>query len=197
MPGLEEIEHYLHGIWRLMRNRADGFQWLDTSADGFWRSFWAIPYAVPALAVSWASYRALFLQTSEAADAGVGFVLRLALIDVASWIVPLVIVALAARTLGIERHFARFVVATNWLGALTAYALALPSLLRLVLSDTSIVIALVSLGVFILTIVLLYRVTRLSFEGDAMNAAIVTVGMILFSILLTGLLQHALGVALP
>ena len=89
MPGLEEVEAYVHGIFLLARNRAEGFKWLDISADGFWRSFWSIAYAVPALAVSWASYRALFLQAAGSGGAaGPGFVLRLALIDVATWVAP-------------------------------------------------------------------------------------------------------------
>lgn len=198
MPGLEEVEHYLHGVILLACNRKDGFLWLDISADGFWRSFWAIVYAAPALAVSWASYRTLYLQSAanDQETAGIGFIASLALIDVVSWIAPLVVVGFAARPLAIERHFARFVVATNWLGALTAYALAVPSLLRLVVSDTSIVITLASLAVFIATILLLYRVIRLCFDGDGMNAAIVTIGMVIFSIMLTGLLQQALGVAI-
>ncbi len=197
MPGLEEVEAYVHGILLLARNRAEGFKWLDISADGFWRSFWSIAYAVPALSVSWASYRAVFLQSAGgAASAGPGFVLRLAAIDVVTWIAPLVVVGLAARPLGIQRCFGRFVIATNWLGTVSAYALALPSLLRIVVDDTSVVVTVASIAVFIVTILLLYRVTRLAFDGEATTAAIVTIGTIIFSIMLTGLLQQALGVAI-
>ena len=197
MPGLEEVEAYVHGILLLARNRADGFKWLDISADGFWRSFWSIAYAVPALAVSWAGYRALFLQAAgSGGTAGPGFVLRLALIDVVTWVAPLVLVALAARPLGIQRSFGRFVIATNWLGTVTAYALALPSLLRMALGDSSLVVAVASIVVFVATVLLLYRISRLAFDGDGMTAAIVTTGTIIFSIMLTGLLQQALGVAI-
>lgn len=198
MPGLEEVEAYVHGIYLLARNRAEGFKWLDISADGFWRSFWSILYAVPALAVSWASYRAVFLQASgSGGTAGPGFVLRLALIDVVTWVAPLVLVGVVAKPLGIARSFGRFVIATNWLGSVTAYMLALPSLLRTVFEGTSPVIAAASVAVFIVTILLLYRVTRLAFDGDGMTAAVVTIGTIIFSIALTGLLQQALGVAIP
>lgn len=197
MPGLEDVEAYVEGIILLARNRSEGFKWLDLSADGFWRSFAAILYAVPALAVSWASYRRLFLRAADAGEtAGVGFVLKLAAIDVVTWVAPLVVIGLAAKALGIQKHFGRFVIATNWLGAVTAYALAVPSVLRLFLDDTSIVITLFSLAIFIATVLLLYRVTRLSFDGDGMTAAIVTIGTIIFSIMLTGLLQQLFGVAI-
>lgn len=199
MPGMEEVVGYVEGVLLLARNRTEGFKWLDLSADGFWRSFAAIAYAVPALAVSWASYRRLFLQQADPASgatAGFDFVLRLALIDVLTWVLPLIVVALAAKPLGVRRHFGRFVIATNWLGAVTAYALALPSLLRLFFDDTSMVITVLSLAVFLGTIWLLYRVTRLSFEGDGMTAAIVTIGTIILSVMLTGFLQQLFGVAI-
>ena len=197
MPGLEEVDAYVHGILLLARNRAEGFKWLDISADGFWRSFWSIAYAVPALAVSWASYRALYLQAAGSGGAaGPGFVLRLALIDVVTWIAPLVLIAVVAKPLGIQRSFGRFVIATNWLGAVTAYALALPSLLRMAFGDGSMVVTFASVAVFVVTILLLYRVSRLAFDGDGMTAAVVTIGTIIFSIILTGFLQQALEVAI-
>ena len=197
MPGLEEVEAYVHGVFLLARNRPEGFKWLDISADGFWRSFWSIAYALPALAVSWASYRALFLQAAGSnGSAGPGFVLRLALIDVATWVAPVVLIAVAARPLGIQRSFGRFVIATNWLGTVTAYALALPSLLRMAFGDMSLIVTLASIVVFVVTILLLYRITRLALDGDGMTAVIVTIGTIIFSIMLTGFLQQALGVSI-
>lgn len=197
MPGLEEAERYIRGVLLLARNRKEGFQWLDISADGFWHSFWAIVYSLPALAVSWASYRIIYLQTTEQpASAGIGFVARLALIDLLTWVLPLVILGLLAKPLGFERHFARFVIATNWLGVVTTYALAVPSLIRLLPFGEDFLAALISIAVFVLTILLLYRVTRMAFDGEAMNAAGVTLGMIVLSIMLSGLFQNAFGVAI-
>lgn len=198
MPGLEEVEAYVHGIFLLARNRTEGFKWLDISADGFWRSFWSILYAVPALAVSWASYRSLFLQAAgSGSTAGTGFVMRLALIDVTTWVAPLVLIGLAARPLNIQRNFGRYVIATNWLGTVTAYALALPSLLRMLFDGTSAFITVGSIAIFIAMVLLLYRITRLALDGDGMMAATLTIATIVFSIVLTGILQQALGVAIP
>ncbi len=198
MPGLEEVEAYVHGIYLLARNRPEGFKWLDISADGFWRSFWAIVYAAPALAVSWASYRTLFLQASgDGVMAGPGFVLRLALVDAITWIAPLVLVGIAARPLGIERNFGRFVIATNWLGTVTSYAMAVPAVLRMISAGLSPVVALASLAVFVGSILLLYRVTRLSLDGDGMTAAVVTIATFVLSFAATGILQQVFGIAMP
>lgn len=197
MPGLEEVETYLKGVVLLARNRADGLKAFDISADGFWRSFWAIVYSVPAMATTWATYRFAFLQTGgEGARAGIGFIARLAVVDVLTWVAPLIVLALVARPLGVSRHFVRYVVVTNWLGLLASYAMAVPSLLRLLAPQAAAAGAILSVVVFVGTIVVLYRVTRLAFDGDRGNAAIVTAGMIVVSLMLTGLFQQVLGVAL-
>ncbi|TPW28657.1 hypothetical protein [Pararhizobium mangrovi] len=195
MPTLYDVEAYLNGVLLLARKRTDGFAWLDLSADGFWRSFWSILYALPALSVSWASYRNAYLAHVEGADAGAGFVLRLAFIDVATWVLPLVVIGLIARPIGVERHFPRFVVATNWLGTLSAYALALPSVLRMVLPGGDDLVLLASIAVFFLVVFLLFRITRLSFDGDASSATFVTIVSIVVSLALSGLMQRILGVA--
>lgn len=52
MPSLSDVQTYLAGVFLLVRNRSEGFGRLDITADGFWNSFWAIVYALPALAVS-------------------------------------------------------------------------------------------------------------------------------------------------
>lgn len=197
MPRLEEVERYLRGLILLARNRSDGFKAFDISADGFWASFWAIVYSVPAMATTWASYRLAFLQNSdESAQAGAGFICRLAVVDVLTWIVPLLLLAFVARPLGVSRHFVRYVIVTNWLGLVTSYAMAVPSLLRLLLPQAAIAGALLSIVVFIGAIAVLYRTTRLAFDGDAGNAGIVTAGVFVVSLMLTGLLQQVLGLSI-
>lgn len=196
MPGLQDVEQYLKGIFLLLRRRTEGFHWLDISADGFWQSFAAILYSAPALTLTWASYRLAYLANAdEKATAGLTFIARLAAVDLATWIVPLVVMALAAKPLGIAPHFARFVIATNWLGVPISYATAVPALVSL-LAGAAPAGALLSLLVFAAAIFALYRVTRLSLGGDGATAAIVTAGMVIVSLMTTGALQKAFGVAL-
>lgn len=197
MPSLEDVEGCLRGVALLARNRPEGLKQFDVSVEGFWASFWAIAYSVPAMALTWASYRLAWLQNAgEHAGAGAGFIGCLALTDVLTWIVPLVLLALAARPLGIARHFVRYVIVTNWLGLATSYAMAVPSLLRLLVPQAMALAALLSILIFVGTIVVLYRATRLAFDGDSGNAGAVTAGMVVVSLMLTGSLQQVFGIAI-
>lgn len=125
MAGTSEIQRNLAGAWRLMTGRADGLRLLDLSADGFWDSFMAIPVALPALAIGW------LMSANGLADPDTGrlsIVLKLAVVDLAVWIAPLVVFVVAAPQLGLADRVSQFVVAYNWGEALLSW-LALPVVL--------------------------------------------------------------------
>lgn len=125
MAGTSEIQRNLAGAWRLMTGRADGLRLLDLSADGFWDSFMAIPIALPALAIGW------LMSANGLADPDTGrlsIVLKLAVVDLAVWIAPLVVFVVAAPQLGLADRVSQFVVAYNWGEALLSW-LALPVVL--------------------------------------------------------------------
>lgn len=125
MAGTSEIQRNLAGAWRLMTGRADGLRLLDLSADGFWDSFMAIPVALPALAIGW------LMSANGLADPGTGrlsIVLKLAVVDLAVWIAPLVVFVVAVPQLGLADRVSQFVVAYNWGEALLSW-LALPVVL--------------------------------------------------------------------
>jgi hypothetical protein len=192
-----EVGSYLTGVGMLAKNDSRGFDRLDLTADGFWRSFGAILYTLPAFVVSWASYRQAYLEATDGAEAGLGFFAALAAIDLANWIVPVVLVGVMAGALGIAADYGRWVIATNWLSVPVAYALALPVGLGLLLPGFEPVGVLVSLVFFGFAIALLYRVSRLSLSGNGTVAFAIVLGVVVLSFMLTGALQNALGVAVP
>ncbi|URK88743.1 hypothetical protein LP421_17610 [Rhizobium sp. RCAM05350] len=57
MPQIEEIGSYLKGVWLLILGDRSGFDWLDITAIGVWRSFAAFLWCLPAMAVGWAAWR--------------------------------------------------------------------------------------------------------------------------------------------
>lgn len=192
-----EVRSYLTGIGMLAKNNPGGFQRLDLTADGFWRSFGAILYTLPAFVVSWISYRQTYLGATEGSETGPGFFAMLAVIDLANWIVPVIAVGLLAGLLGIASDYGRWVIATNWLSVPVAYALALPVGLGLLLPGFAPVGVLVSLVFFGFAIALLYRVSRLSLSGNGTVAFAIVLGVVVLSFMLTGALQNALGIAVP
>lgn len=114
----------LIGAWRLARMKPDGFAWFDLSADGFWRSFLAVPVVMPLflgfIAVqagpgpaSWAGY--VFVEV-------VGYLL--------AWATFLALMVPFARFFGLGPGYVPFVVAYNWAQVLILMALLPATLLR-------------------------------------------------------------------
>ena len=197
MVGPGEVRTYVIGAWMLARNDARGFSRLDLTADGFWRSFAAILYALPAFLVSWVNYRDAYVEAAgPVARTGLGFFLRLALIDILNWLVPILVVALIAAPLGLAANFGRWVIASNWLSLPVAYVTAIPLFLTLAIPGFAPVGAIVSLVFFALVVAAFFRVTRLSFDGDATVALAITIGLVVLSLVITGMLQVGLGLRL-
>jgi hypothetical protein len=114
----------LTGAWRLARLKPDGFGWFDLSADGFWRSFLAMPVVMPlflgfvavqagAGPVNWAGY--FFVEV-------LGYAL--------AWCAFLALMVPFARFFGLGPGYVPFVVAYNWAQVLILMLLLPPTLLR-------------------------------------------------------------------
>jgi hypothetical protein len=197
MPPSEDIQRYLVGAWRLMTGRRDGIAMLDLSADGFWNSFFAIVVALPALIVGWVG-TANELGADPAASASrFSYLMRLALVDLGSWILPLVALAFAAPLAGLRDRFVHYVVATNWASAILSWVMLPAALLRMVTSSGSDLVIVLSLALFALSMALTWRLTNAVIDrGPAMGTAVFA-GMFVASIVVLLALQSLFGIYIP
>lgn len=194
MPGLDEVLHYLTGVWQLVRQKPEGFRWLDLTWRGLLRSFWAMAWSLPALAVIWASWRLYFLgRMPEGTGAGFDFILKLAFIDLVGWFLPLILVALLARPLGYAQHLATMVIASNWIAVPFAYATAIPFAIALVVPDFAAFSGLLLYAVFGLSIMLQYRLLWMCVGKQSLLAATLTALFVLPPLLAGQGLQVLLG----
>ncbi|MCV3766958.1 hypothetical protein [Rhizobium sp. TRM95796] len=116
MPGREEVFYYLNGLWLLIRGRSEGFQWLDLSDRGFWRSWWAIFYCLPPILLDLWGTRAVYLQgMPENTHLGNGFWSGLLFLDLLSWTAPYAILYAAMSAAGYASRFRPAVILLNWL----------------------------------------------------------------------------------
>ena len=97
MPPAEDVQTYLLGAWRMMNGKADGLRMLDISADGFWQSFFAIAVALPALFAGWVSIASGMAAANPAGGGSMMLIVKLALVDIVAWLLPLVGLALWRR----------------------------------------------------------------------------------------------------
>lgn len=194
MPPADDIQRYLVGAWRLMTGKRDGLALLDLSADGFWNSFFAIVIALPPLIVGWVG-TANELGADPSAPAGpFSYLLRLAAIDLGTWILPLVGLAFAAPLAGIRDRFVQYVVAINWGSAILSWLVLPAALLKLVVSSNSGFFIAVSLGLFGLSMVLTWRLTTIVIaRGPAIGSAVFG-GMFAASIIVLVVLESLFGV---
>lgn len=196
MLSADETYASLAGAWRLMFGKADGLRLLDLSADGFWNSFFAIVVAAPALIVGWVGI-ANEIGDPDAFAGRLGMLIRLATVDIGSWVLPLVALALVAPRAGIGGRFVHYVVASNWASAIIAWLMLPSALLRLFLPSTSEISSLVSLFLFALSALLTWRMTNASIGKGAAVGTAVFIGMFIASLLVLFGLQALLGIDIP
>ncbi|TPN84357.1 transporter [Mesorhizobium sp. CU2] len=196
MLSADETYASLAGAWRLMFGKTDGLRLLDLSADGFWNSFFAIVVAAPAMIVGWVEL-ANEIGDPDAFTGRLGILIRLATVDIGSWVLPLVALALVAPRAGIGGRFVHYVVASNWASAIIAWLMLPSALVRLFLSSTSEISSGVSFVLFLLSIVLSWRMTNATIGKGAAVGTAVFVGMFMASLLVLFGLQALLGITIP
>lgn len=197
MPSAEDIQLYLTGAWRMMLGKADGLRLLDLSADGFWNSFFAIVIALPPLAVSWVGAANDLSQLSADFGSKFSIVARLAVIDLATWILPLVALAAIVSRVGLADRFVHLVVSGNWASALFIWGTVPIPLARLIWvmgTETRALLWFVLIG---LNLVVSWRVTHIALGKGAAVTTAVFAGMLFLSLMIQGLLMAAFGLGQP
>ncbi|ESY51303.1 MULTISPECIES: hypothetical protein [unclassified Mesorhizobium] len=196
MLSVDETSSSLNGAWRLMLGKADGLRLLDLSADGFWNSFFAIVVAAPAMIVGWVG-TANEIGDPNAFAGRLGMLVRLATVDLGSWLLPLFVLALVASRAGIGDRFVHYVVASNWASAITAWMLLPSALIRLFLPSGNPVAELVWLVLVVLSLVLTWRMTNAAIGKGAAVGSAVFAGMLVVSLAVLFGLVALLGITVP
>ena len=122
----------LTGAWQVMFGRPQGLPRLDTSLEGFWRSFAALVLVVPFASVSLISERSLTSEaaTPEAISSGTFVLYGLALL--VDWFAFPLLFALLAPAFGLGSRYVPFIVARNWASVPIAAMVAVVHALHLV-----------------------------------------------------------------
>jgi hypothetical protein len=115
-------------------------------------------------------------------------------VDIAAWIIPLVIIGLVAKRIGIAKRYAAFVIATNWGSALLSWVFAPITLLQLFFPGRFDIATLFAFIMFSASIVLSYRLTFVALQRPHAYAAPFFACIVFGSLFLTVLLQQLLGI---
>jgi hypothetical protein len=115
MNGLAYVRENLAGAWAVMTGRPAGLARLDTSIEGFWRSFAVIVLIAPFIVLALMSERRLVAATATEGTepAGGSYVLD-AISVLVDWVAFPLLFALLARPLALSSRYVPFIVARNW-----------------------------------------------------------------------------------
>ncbi|MCQ8783455.1 hypothetical protein [Mangrovibrevibacter kandeliae] len=196
MPGLAEILRQFQGAALLMRGKEEGLKLLDLSADGFWTSFFAIVVALPPMILSWIEFQ--WIEAPGSPDLSpdpVDAYAAHAIADLIAWILPVAILMLLARRMGMSRKIGPLVVASNWGGALLAWIFS-PYWVLLILAGRGPATSLLGLLATIASIILTVRLVSLSIGRDLPIAVAVVALMVIASLVSYGLVMDVTGVPL-
>ncbi|MCP4999122.1 MAG: hypothetical protein GY933_10280 [Hyphomicrobiales bacterium] len=188
VPSANEVATYLTGIYKRVRGEEAGLQYLDLSLTGFWRSFWAYAYALPAFGFFWILDRDVQLQGDPDLVIGAGFFIKAAFTDILRIAAALGAVALAARPLGISGRFAQWVIVANWLVLPVLYVLAAVGLAAYSVSGAGGSGPLIMIAI-LAALIVSWRVYRSTLGGDGLLAFMV----LLISEFASGFVSVVLG----
>jgi hypothetical protein len=180
LPTLPEIGRYFTGAWQLMAGDRRGLDRLDLSADGFWRSFAALVVALPPTALSWLEFERI--ERGRAAVSPVMALAAHALADLTAWLLPLLLVGIAARHIGFGKRMVPFVVAVNWGGALLTWVFS-PFFVLLLVGGQSDLTQALGLLIALASIVLTVRLIAVSTGCDYPLAIAIVTMMVFVSLL--------------
>lgn len=179
---LTELIGNLKGVLFLVVKRDQGFAYLDNSASGFWRSFFAMLFVLPAMIIGrtiLAKHPEVFANHESGPNTGLPVYL---FFEFLHWVLPIVIVAFAAKAAKMTEFFAGWVVATNWYSVISAYLMLVPLLLIEFSPDMSKNFFSMTLIALLIAIVGLYRVNFMTAGRNAPIGLVLTLGLIAFSV---------------
>lgn len=195
MPTLKEVEFYLTGLWLLFKQDPAGFSYLDLTDRGALRSFWSVVWSLPAILISFAWWRLLFLQgLPEGTGTGAVFFFRLALVEGANWLFPVILLGVLCWMIGIGEKFASMVVVANWLALPVSYAYGALVLLMMFLPALAGLVAFLWLLLMVTLIAALFRIIRMIVGDQLLMVSTIIMVLLVPSMIIAELLERYLGV---
>ena len=182
MNAVAYLRDNLAGAWQVMLGRSQGLNRLDTSLDGFWRSFAAIVFLIP--------FTSMSLLSQDLYNRNCGIPARLTggsfgiygIALVVDWVAFPLIFAVFARVFGFGARYVPFIVSRNWASVILTALAAIVDLLHLGGVLPSPVLPIAGLIVTAIAIYVSYKVTRTALAVPVVTAVPIVVLDILVSL---------------
>lgn len=186
--------YHIERIIRIVRGNAAALDDMDISSDGFWRSFAAIIWSLPALFFAWVfDARDLIIDGLEMTM--VRIVVYSIIIELVLWFLPVVLLAFVLRPIGLSQRYSHLIIARNWLSVPIVYAYVVIMILGLLFGDAAPLVLIAFLFLFG-AIWIQIRVTRVSLDSTTSLAAALVIGEFILLLMVMFYLQTAFGLSI-
>lgn len=174
MVGTDYVFYHLECIINALKGDDAALEKMDITEDGFWRSFAAILYSIPALFFMWV----ISARSPDYLPIDRPIGLRIAYdaaFDIGVWLVLIALLVLLLGQLGYTRRLTHFVVARNWTTLLFNYVMAFAFIPSMFGGDVG-PGALLLILVLVLIVWAFVRITRQSLQSSSGFAALIVIG---------------------
>jgi len=181
----------------LLEGRLDGLKWLDFSDRGFWRSWWALVFCLPPMLLSWAAFRITYLSTMpDGASTGPTFILGLAVVDISSWILCYLALAVVMTIVGYAAFIRPMIIALNWLSVPLQWLGVVVSLMQVFAPLETELYVPISLGLLLISAVAYFLVIRQIAERKSTPALAFLLTLVVASLWVTNVIGDMLDLPL-
>ena len=182
MPRLEEVQYYLRGLWMLLTGKLEGFNWLDFSPRGFWRSWWAIVYCLPPTVLGWVALRATYLSLMpQGTKAGADFFSKLAVIEAANWIMPTVTLMVIANAAGFGRLIVPLIITNNWLNVPLQWIYTIYYVIQILVPDSDLGLPLLFMLFLVSSLTAYFLIISRVLGGDRLASVAIVLALFVSS----------------
>lgn len=194
VPTLNQTARSLSGLLATLSGNRDGLKLIDSSLEGVLRSFLVFAWCWPAQAFLWTGvWRDLPESRPDSVEGFVVFFLQAGIFDFIGWLLPALLLIPLSRPFGFRGQLFKLIAMTNWFGLIATYMAFLPATLDLLPPIPDQVTAVMSLVVYVFTIVFYFRLARAVLSDDGLLAAMVTVLLVVTSIVTSVIAFGAMG----
>lgn len=194
MISARDVVTGLYAAWRLLLFDRTAIQYIDSTVDGFWKSFYAAAIALPGAFI----LRVLFVQNNPEllADTGMDRVTMVFALDYAfQWLLfPLIMVYLA-EAMGRDRQYVSFIVARNW-SQVIQVVIILPAAVIFIVggADGSAVGPVLLFAAHIVTWIYAWFIARTVLDITGLAAALIVLAELAISIIIAFVSEILIGV---
>ena len=160
MNAIAYLRENLAGAWQVMLGRSDGLNRLDTSLEGFWRSFAAVILVAPFALLALISEQPLLAESGATRPLTGGAVALYGVALLVDWFTFPLIFALLAKPFGLGPRYVPFIVARNWAAVIIGAMVAVLHVLHLLSVLSSAAMPFAVLAVTVIALRFAYMIAR-------------------------------------